>query len=325
MVDYSAIAVAAAEAEDQTQEVSHVDFDNTPEAGVTVGRLISYIELGKQDGGEYQGKKKPDADKVRIEFELLAPKNMIKFERDGKEVEAGQIVSVTLKKSMSDKAKFKKLFNKLQYGREEIKHITQMLGEAFIITIYINEVEKDGKKRKYVNLDKDGEFGISAPFQVDALTGQKTAYQIREHTAPIRAFLFDAPDAISDDDFRAMWDSLFIDGTRELKKQDGTTEQVSKNWLQEAILSAKNFQGSRLHSLLSGVSGAELEAAEAEAAQEPAQADLEAAIAQADAAAAPAKQESAPAAPETPAEPVAQSENPADDVDPLAALGLTTQ
>lgn len=308
------LANLAAEHEDQTEEVTHQDFDNTPEAGVTVGRLISYIELGKQDGGSYQGKKKPDADKVRMEFELLAPKNIIKFERDGKEIESGQIVHVTVKKSLSDKASFKKLFKKLQYGREDKKHIAQMLGEAFIIHIYHNKVkgENGAKDKLYVNLDKDGEYGIQAPFSEDPLTQQRQAYNIRPHTANLRLFLWEHPT-------KEMWDSLFIDGTREVKKQDGTVEHVSKNWLQESILSAKNFNGSPLHQLLAGVSDDLLEQAEIEEAGEQsenpaegmAQTDLEAAIADIAANDTPA----ASAGPEAPAEP--QNE------DPLAALGLT--
>ena len=301
-VDIAALANAAAELEDQTQEVASTDFDNTPEEGVTVGRLISYIELGKHSGGTYQGKPKPDADKVRMEFELLGPKNEVKYEKDGKEEVFYQTVSIEVKKSLSDKAKFKKLFKKLQYGREDKKHIAQMLGEAFIITIYINEVEKDGKKRKYVNLDKDGEFGISAPFQIDPLTQQRTAYDIKAATQPIRLFLWDNP-------VKEMWDSLFIDGTREVKKEDGTTEQVSKNWLQERITSAKNFGGSPLHTMLTGVTGEDLEAAEENAAEQAAQ----------------LPQEDAPELPDTPVDKSTGSVNEATQDDPLAALGLVAK
>lgn len=236
--------------EDQTQEVSHGDFDNRPKEGVTVGRLISYIELGKHDGGSYQGKKKPDADKVRLEFELLGPDNIIEWEVEGVKKEAGQIVSVTIKKSLSDKSGFKKLFKKLNYGREDKSHILKMLGEAFIITIYYNKVQKDGKEVIYVNLHKDQEWGISAPFQVDPITKQKKFYDIRPATQPLRFLLWDRPQ-------HSNWDSLFIDGVREKKTKgaDGVevTENISKNWLQEMILSAKNYNGSKLQALLAGV------------------------------------------------------------------------
>jgi hypothetical protein len=294
--------------EDQTQEVSHGDFDNRPEEGVTVGRLISYIEIGKHDGGSYQGKKKPDADKVRLEFELLGPTNIIEWEVEGVKKEAGQVVSVTMKKSLSDKAGFKKLFKKMQYGREDKSHILKMLGEAFIITIYYNKVQKDGKEVTYVNLHKDGEWGIMAPFQVDAITKQKKFYDIRPQTQPLRWFLWDRPQ-------HSNWDALFIDGVREKKTKDAagveTVENISKNWLQELILSAKNYNGSKLQQLLAGV--ANLPTTEEQAAEQ--------------------KQEAAPAVAQAQAQvadkPVEQTVDAnvaaaalAAQADPLAALGF---
>lgn len=312
-IDIAALADAAAEAEDQTQEVAHEDFDNTPPAGVTVGRLISYIELGKHDGGEYQGKKKPDADKVRVEFELLGPHNTKEYEKDGEKGVITQTVEITMKKSLSDKAKFKKLFKKLTYGREDKKHIAQCLGEAYILHIYHNEVTKEGgKKRVYVNLDKDGEFGISAPFQLDPITQQKKYYEVPAATRECKLFLWDNP-------VKELWDALFIDGVREIKKEDGTIEKKSKNWLQEWILSAKNFQGSPLHEMLTGLAHDDLPSIEetpsipdeATHVSETSQTDLEAAIAEVEA--------QSPTESENPA-PEASEEVP---VDPMAALGLT--
>lgn len=290
--------------EDQTQEVSHGDFDNRPPEGVTVGRLISYIEIGKHDGGQYQGKKKPDADKVRLEFELLGPDNIIEWEVEGVKKEAGQVVSITMKKSLSDKAGFKKLFKKLNYGRDDKGHILKMLGEAFIITVYYNKVQKDGKEVIYVNLHKDGEWGISAPFQVDPITKQKKFYDIRPQTQPLRWFLWDKPQISN-------WDSLFIDGTREKKTKgaDGVevVENVSKNWLQEMILSAKNYGGSKLQALLNGV--ADLPVTEEQAkAQEPTK---EPGV----------QQEQKVETPDVPADAIAAAAAQAT-ADPLAALGF---
>ena len=291
--------------EDQSQEVSHGDFDNRPAAGVTVGRLVSYIELGKHDGGSYQGKKKADADKVRLEFELLGPDNWIEWEVEGVKRKAGQIVAVQIKKSLSDKSGYKKLFKKMAYGREDKNHVAKMLGEAFIIEVFHNVVKKDGKENTYVNLHKDGEWGISAPFQLDPITKQKKFYDVPERTQPLRLFLWDKPQQYS-------WDALFIDGTREKKTKDEagveTVENVSKNWLQEMILSAKNYAGSKLQALLAGV--ADLPVNEQQAAeQEQAKVETPAVAQEQKQAEAPVEQQKA----ETP------SEAPAD---PLAALGF---
>ena len=255
------LAALAAEHEDQTQEVSGGDFEyEIPEAGVTVGRLIEYIELGKHKRAAYMGKPKPDAERVRITFELLHPqKNIKEYEKDGEKRKFAQTISIDLTKSLSDKAKFKKLFKKLTYGRDDKKHIAQLLGEAYVLTIVHNVVKKEGQPdRTYANLQgTDGEFLIGAPFKVDALTGQKEAYNVPERIAPLRLFLWDNPT-------KGTWDSLFIDGTREVKEADGTVKQVSKNWLQERILSATNYKGSPLNHLLGGApTGDAITAAEA--------------------------------------------------------------
>ena len=240
------LAALAAEGEDQSEVSTGGDFnDDPPPAGLTVGRFIEYIEQGKQKQKPWKGKAKPDAEMVRVTFELLHPTlNVTEYEVEGVKKKTGQLVSIRMRKSTAEKAKFRKLFLKMQYGRTDKKHLAQMLGEAFLITVYHNKAETGDKV--YVNLDKDGEFGISAPYKIDAITQEKQAYDIMAATKPLRLFLWGNPT-------KATWDSLFIDGTREVKKEDGTTEEVSKNWLQETVLSATNFPGSPLDLLLNGV------------------------------------------------------------------------
>lgn len=241
------LAAMAAASEDQTV-VETSTFTNEPiPAGRTIGRFIEYIETGKHPQPDYAGKKKPDADRVRLTFELLHPKkNIHEYEVEGEKRVRADRVSISIAKKLSDKAKFKKLFNAMSYGRDETKHLAQCLGEAFIITVYHNVVKVDGKDVTYVNLDSDGVYGISAPFIVDPLEDTKTLVPVQEALSPTRLFLWSNPT-------QETWDSLFIDGTRERKLDGGATEQVSKNWLQETILSAKNYEGSPLAALLGGV------------------------------------------------------------------------
>lgn len=246
-IDINAMIASAVELEDQSVENASQFNDEPIAAGKTVGRFIEYIECGKHPQKDYMGKAKPDAEIVRLTFELLHPtKNIKEYEVDGVTQKSGQLISIRLRKTISDKAKFKKLFNKMVYGRDSIKHMAQMLGEAFVIEIYHNVEKVDGKDKLYVNLDKDGEYGIGAPFVVDAMTEQKTAYNVPAHIRPLKLFLWMNP-------IKATWDSLFIDGTREQKNADGSVEQISKNWLQELIMSATNFKGSLLHNMLGGV------------------------------------------------------------------------
>lgn len=314
------LAAMAAAQEDQT-ETQTTTFDNDPpEAGVTVGRFIEYIEIGKHDGGQYQGKPKPPADYVRLTFELLHPKKNIKeYEVEGEKRERADRVSIRIAKKLSDKAKFKKLFNAMTYGRD-IKHMAQMLGEPFIITIYHNVVEKEGVKKTYVNLDNDGVYGIKAPFVEDPLEGTRKDVPVRKEISPLRLFLWNNPTTET-------WDSLFIDGTREVKKDGGEVEHVSKNWLQESILDALNYKGSALEALIGGVADLPTdEVTDPEETVEEEEEIVEEAPAPAPKAA-PAKAAAKPAAKPAGKPPVAaatkaapKKESAADDA--LAALGL---
>jgi hypothetical protein len=238
----------AAAIEDQTVDTGGGgDYEyQPPEAGITIGRFVEYIELGKREQKPFQGKAKPDAEEVFLGFELLHPKKNIKTNDETGEKYA-DFIRIKLTKKMSDRAKFRKLMNKMLYGRQDIKHMALMLGEAFIITIHHNVVEKDGKKITYANMyDSSGEYTIGAPFKVDPLTEEKQAIPVPDNIRPLRFFNWSRPT-------KATWDSLFIDGTREVKKADGTIEHVSKNWMQEMIMSAKDFKGSALQALINEV------------------------------------------------------------------------
>lgn len=249
------LAELAANAEDQTEVTSGGDYEYTPPpAGKTIGRLIEYIELGKQKQRPYQGKPKPDADMVRFTFELLDPKkHKVEYEVDGEKRTRYNTISFNISKKLATKARFKKLFDALDYGRGN-KHVAKMLGNAYILTVFHNEVEKDGKKTTYANLwDANGNFGIAAP-RINKNAADPTQDEdwvdipearLPKAFSPLRMFLYEIPT-------KATWDSLFIDGTREIKTGD-KVEQVSKNWLQEMILSASDFTGSPLDVMLSGL------------------------------------------------------------------------
>lgn len=63
---------------------------------------------------------------------------------------------------------------------------------------------------------------------------------------PLQVFLWGKPT-------KATWDSLFIDGTVTRKNKEGDEVEYSKNWLQEKIASATNYDGSLLDQLLGGM------------------------------------------------------------------------
>lgn len=241
---------------DHTETTSGGDFEYTPPAeGVTVGQFIEYIELGKQKQNPYQGKEKPDAEEVRLTFALTHPKkNLKEIEVDGGTKKIQERISFNITLKLGEKAKFKKVFNSMRYGRENITHMAQMLGDKFLLKV--SHSTSETTKKVYANLwAEDGSIGISAPRQEDALAGTVTDLRpsIPDALDPIRVFFWDNPT-------KETWDSLFIDGTRTVKV-DGKEVEQSKNWLQEKIMSASNFPGSALDTMLAGVADIHKEAA----------------------------------------------------------------
>ena len=152
----------AVEVEDQTETQTTGDFSyDPPAAGRTTARFIEYIELGTQKQKPYMGKPKQSKEKVRITFELLGKKNIKEIEVNGEKRQIADKISVTVPKSLHEKANFKKLFEKMRYGRDDIKHMAQMLSEGFLVTITHNVVKKDKTEVTYANLtDADGSYQV---------------------------------------------------------------------------------------------------------------------------------------------------------------------
>jgi len=326
-VDYKKIAAQVAAQVDQTETKAGGDFERTPIAeGRTVGRLIEYIELGVQPQGTYEGKEKPACATARFTFELLnLKKNLKEIEIDGQTVTVAERFSFNEAIKLSEKSRFKKLLKTATYGRTDITHFAQILNDDFLLTFKHNKTERDGKPVLYVNLYNDGVYGIEAPFvNSDPLDDStRVRVPVPKAMSEVKIFIWDAPT-------KETWDSLYIAGTRTVKDAKGKESQVSKNWLQEKILSAKNFSGSALEDLLSG-------SAELTAALESEEAPVKAGKKFARAAEALVKDafDTAPPAAKSPSKVVTKvvpkavtkvvtkaKAEVAEEVDPLAALGL---
>lgn len=265
---------AATSLEDQTKVQSGGDFEyETPPAGKTPARFIGYVDCGMRKQKPYQGKDKPDADEVRLYFELNGPKHQKEVEVEGETKKFTNMISVKVTKKLNDKATFTKLFKKMVYGRENITHMSQMLGEGFLIEIKHNEEKnpKEGQKpRVFANMrDDDGTWLIGAPMYEDPMSGETIVVPVPEMTQAGKLLLWDAPT-------KEQWASIFVDGTRTAKNEKGEEIEVSRNWLQEDILTnAVNFEGSPLQELLGGVGDLDLnpEAPETAAGEEKAPAE----------------------------------------------------
>jgi len=240
------IAVAKAN-QDQSEVKTGGDFEYVPPvAGPTFARFIEYIELGKHVK-KYLGKDKPSASQVRVVFELVHPKNIkeIEVEGGGKKKIADRI-KVDMPLSMSDKSKFYKLFKIMQAGRSDITHMAEMLNEGFIVIVKHNADEKN-PKIVYANIWDGTKWDVQQPVQVDVLAGTTTKLPVPEPISPLKIFLWDNPT-------KDTWDSLFIDGERDIKDDKGVvTGKESKNKTQELLLSATDYPGSALNVLLQGV------------------------------------------------------------------------
>lgn len=228
----------------QDQTVAKASFEyKIPDAGATVARFVGYIEVGTHPEF-YQGKEKEHpAAYAKLVFELLGPKHT---RTDDNGVKSGTLYYEDVTIKTDEKAAFRKLFMKMRGGRDSVKHMAQMLGEGFVVKIVHNTVGEGDKKKTFANIKHDGEWLVFPPIKEDPLSGEVEQIKVPDMISSPRLFLFATPS-------KEQWDSIFIDGEYERKNQDGTTSTHSKNFIQERIMAAKNFEGSAVQELLSGL------------------------------------------------------------------------
>lgn len=244
------LATDNAELSDDMNEVEAGGGGRQLPAGCTLARLVQVVELGAQPR-EFEGKAKDPAMEMFLGFELLD---------DGYCNEDGTpylFRTFSLSISRNEKAGARKLFLKLNH-----KGLYRTFGECIDELYLLNFKEVDDKKnpgKKRVVWDRDT---ILPP--LDPRT--KKPYDAPEaNPENYKLFLWNNPTI-------ECWESLKIEGTR----TDDKGNVLSKNWIQEKILSATNYEGSPLQALLGGelptlsVPSAPAEAAEPEAKAAPA-------------------------------------------------------
>ena len=219
-----------------------------PEEGIALFRLREVLEFGSKDT-EFKGVAKVSKP-VSLVFELVHPRHAINRNDDGSFLRNHE-VTVRLNKSNNERAKYMKLFNKLNYDGAvatpagTIPSFAAFLGKPFYGNVHANVSLANGKT--YINLDKDGEYTIGAPRvaatdEMGAPTGEFNTIPVPEMNGSQRCFLWET--GVDDDTYKAMWESIAIVG----EKKDGTPY---KNWIQESILSPENvaLPGSRAERL----------------------------------------------------------------------------
>lgn len=185
--------------------------------GFTLARLVGVIELGDREN-TYKGEKKPPVRQLMLQFAMYSKDYTYD---DGK---PGIISTMGLSMTTTEKSKLPKIFAKMQITKAE-KHFAELLGQAYLINI--KHTKKDDKT--YVNIDLD-----DVRLAIDPISKQWYQCPALDESL-VRLFLWDKPS-------QAMWDSLLI------KQQDGTL--ADKQWLQELLVTAVNFNGSPLQRLL---------------------------------------------------------------------------
>lgn len=247
-----------AQLKDQTQVTA--GGPSIPEAGKTLARFIGYVEAGKR---ETLFKGKPNgkfAMRAYLFFELLGDKHLTEDDEHGTYMKGGKKYRTVLYRQqvdikLNERANFRKLFMKMRNGRDAITHTSQMLSEAFIVTITHNSSGEGESKKTYANMrNADGEWGIAPPIYEDPINGEVRVLPVPEPTRPYQLLLWDSPS-------KEQWDSIFIDGTTTRKNDKGEEVEVSRNWLQtEIVQKAIDYEDSALHNILDGIGDLTLDA-----------------------------------------------------------------
>ena len=273
----SALAQIAALAQ-QAAEVSSVDMSETSTGGgervilptgTYVAILCEYIEKGTQKNAH--DPKKAPASVAELRFAVFPmARNEQGHAIPGKYESPVFLTTYNQTISNHEKATLKKMFTAMNWQNSNRTHIAQFLGEHFQVKVekYKNKSDKDANK-----LDRGS---IMPPIDVYGQPMPKPELDDKAY----RVFFWDMPT-------KETWDALYIEGAFD----DGR----SKNFIQEEILGAVDFNGSALDQLLSG--GAGLPAPQLDAPEAPVQAET--------AEEAPWQGEAAMPAPEAPAAPVA--------------------
>lgn len=223
--------------------------------GVARCRFVGYIEIGKQKQ-QYKGDPQPKIeDQVILAFEISGPK--VKPREDGKP----HIIELRpMKKSLNEKAKFFKIFQRLNYAGTAT-HIAELLGQGYLTTVYHRTYKgNDGKDHVAVDLNKKGELiELRPPRFEDPETGEIRSVAVDPAKGAERLFLWDHADL-------EQWASIFVEGEYPERKNEAgevTSKARSKNVVQAKIKAATNFRGSPIYTVLAS-NGQSIDIPEAE-------------------------------------------------------------
>ena len=253
-IDFKKLGKQAVETgADMTKVVTGEGGDYVPPAeGPCRLRFVGYIETGRHES-TYKGEKKTAA-KAYALFEVSGPKHPVRDGQDGVKYPCA-IAVVKLTVSRHEKATMVKLFNILNHAGKASSFF-ELLGEPYLGTIRHRKYKyKDGGEGVAIELtNEDGVLQIRAPSFPDPETGELRHVNVDPALTPLKGFMWDFAD-------KEQWDSIFIDGMSEPRKDKDGKEVAparSKNKWQNEIKSAINYKGSPAFLLAGGVAADDL-------------------------------------------------------------------
>lgn len=233
--------------------------------GTAFVRFASYIESGNH-AQEFQGKKKDPALEFKLGFVVVGGVGMnLAGEKEAFVLDPEHpptISTFDTAQTQFEKSKAMAYFKAINVNKDAT-HFVQKLGALYALPISVKKHKTTGKDQQDIN------FANLQP-AVDPLTAEPyTMPELKDDQ--VQVFLWDRPANLTDEQYKAMWDSIHIEGEWEAIKDEKTGEitkpKRSKNFLQEKCLRALNFAGSALEQLLSS-SGADIPSLVANAAAE---------------------------------------------------------
>ena len=196
------------------------------EAGSALIRLIQVIDYGVQPQDPYEGEEKPDVATRQLTFEVVSKKHREEYEVEGEKKIGARYLNISyggMKISNHPKSNHSKTFTTMNYKGTATKFY-ELLGEVYKCEL----VPSKSGKMVYI---KD----IKPPLYEETIDGEGTGKMLplKAHSQinDSKVFLWDQP-------FIEDWNALEIEGN---------------NFIQEKILAAKNYVGSPLQALLSGI------------------------------------------------------------------------
>ena len=240
-LDLNAISQAAVESENTSVDSSGNFTKPIPLAGTTLGRIREYVELGQfapDEKGQALGYS--NAQKGYLIIELLHKRHQ--YEVGDKKVP--HEVKVFFNKGVKATSNYKKLFKGLNAATGgTAKTFVDLINKPFRAKVVLKEVGTGESKKTYANLEnydtpeRENDEGEMVPVQVPELNGK------------IRLFLWENT-TVSDDMVKAMWDTIYQEGTYVKNAGKENESEESLNFDQNRIMTNLQWEGSRTQQLV---------------------------------------------------------------------------